>query len=291
MKASIRFWGVRGSIPSCGAHTPRVGGNTSCTEIEIGGRRIILDGGTGLRAMGAACAGGHFSGCILFSHLHWDHIQGVPFFAPLYHPGSRIILMGPEGLRDALERQMSRPFFPVGMDAMRARIRFRTVKPGADFAFGPVRVRTCALHHPGGAIAYRLEHGDMSAVHALDHEFGDASCDGALIELARGADVLIADAQYLPEEYPSRRGWGHGTYEHCAALAESAGVARLVLAHHDPQRDDGDVFFAEQQARLLFAASQAAREGTQIALEPSRAESPCIQRVLESYLATALAAG
>ncbi len=141
MKNTLRFWGVRGSLPSPGAATAGVGGNTSCVEIDLGGQRIIIDGGSGLRAFAAAGGGAPIEAMILFSHVHWDHIQGIPFFSPLYHPGSRVTMVGPAGLREALIMQMSRPTFPVTMDEVfAAEIDFQVVAPGDSFEIGDVEV-------------------------------------------------------------------------------------------------------------------------------------------------------
>lgn len=289
MKASIEFYGVRGSIASPGASTARVGGNTSCSLVELGGELIIFDGGTGLRRLGAERGAEPMRATILFSHLHWDHIQGVPFFGPLYHPGSRITLVGPAGLKAALEKQMSLPNFPVGMDAMGAKVSFKTIEAGDSFRIGKVRVRTCALNHPGDAIAYRLECGDRSVVHALDHEPGDELADKCLVEFCRAANLLVADAQYTPEESPAKRGWGHGSWASCCQLAKDAQVGTLVLAHHDPTRTDAAVSTIEQRARREHADSWAAREGKNFQLG-TREQRQDLHHALESYLATALAA-
>jgi len=257
----IEFWGVRGSIPSPGQRTAAVGGNTSCVEVQLGGTHVIFDGGSGLRQLGAARGGQPLSATLLFSHLHWDHIQGVPFFASLFHPHSELSLVGPEGLAVALELQMSLPNFPVGMDVFGARWSTRTIEAGGRFMLGDVEVRTAPLCHPGGAIGYRLEHAGRTVVYACDAEHPAVGHAPALLALAAGADVLIYDAQYLPEEVPLRVGWGHSTWEHGVALAQDAGVGQLVLTHHDPMRDDAAVFALEQQARRRFSDTWAAREG------------------------------
>lgn len=263
---TVRFWGVRGSIASPGRHTTGVGGNTSCVEVRLGGERILIDGGTGLRALSQAAGGAALRATLLFGHLHWDHIQGVPFFGPLFNPGSELRLLGPPGLEQALRGQMSGPVFPVGMEVFNADLALETVTAGDVLSIGAVTVRTAALCHPGGCIGYRLEHAGRAVVHVVDHEHQGFVIDPALRELARGADVLIHDAQYLPEEQPARRGWGHSTYEQAAALAIAAGVATLVLTHHDPTRDDAEVLRIEQRARRLFPGTWAAREGLSLEL-------------------------
>ncbi len=257
----IKFWGVRGSIATPGAETSAVGGNTSCVEVMLGEERIILDGGTGLRALGQAHGNRPMQATILFSHLHWDHIQGIPFFAPLYHPQSKIRLLGPAGLQEALQRQMSGPNFPVGMDAMGARIDFQCVEPGDCFSIGEVEVTVCALRHPGGAQGYRLCGRDQVIAYACDTEHSEFEIDDELRQLADCADVLIYDAQYLPEEYQAKQGWGHSTYEQGCALANTSSARRLLLSHHEPGRSDEQVHALELRAQKLFARSLAAREG------------------------------
>lgn len=261
MDRFVRFWGVRGSISSPGQSTLAVGGNTSCVEVRLGRELVILDGGTGLRELGASLCGRPRRATFLFTHLHWDHIQGLPFFAPFYQPAGELTLMGPARLHQALKSQMSRPTFPVSMEVFAARLRFETIEPGDRFELGDLEVATAPLHHPGGAIGYRLSCQGRSVVYACDHECGDAEHDRGLIELSRGADALIIDAQYLPEEYPAKRGWGHSTFEQVTALAREAGVRQLLLTHHEPTRSDADVACVEDRARRRFAATRAAREG------------------------------
>ncbi len=264
--ACVRFWGVRGSIPSPGPRTAAVGGNTSCVEVCLGGQRIIIDGGSGLRQLGAARGGRPLSATMLFSHLHWDHIQGVPFFAPLFHPGSELDLYGPVGLGEALHRQMSRPTFPVGPEVFTARWELHDLAPGDRFHVGGVEISTLALRHPGGVIGYRLVHEALSLVYLCDYEPPAEGLDEDVVAFAAGADVLIADAQYLPEEAPRRVGWGHGTWEKAVELARASSAARLVLTHHDPARDDAGVLALEERARRHFSDCWAAREGLELTL-------------------------
>jgi len=270
MTDAIRFWGVRGSIASPGPATARVGGNTSCIEVTLGDKRIILDAGTGLRQLGSAHGALPIDAHLLLSHLHWDHIQGIPFFGPLFNPQSQIHVIGPNAVHQALTRQMSMPTFPIGMDLFAARLSFEPIQAGARFKIGEVDVRTAPLNHPGGAIAYRLSCGDRSLVYACDTEHPAQGIDTNLLELARGVDVLIYDSQYLPEEYPARVGWGHSTFEKGAELAHEAGVGALILTHHDPSRDDDAVAEIETRARKLFANSFAAKEGMAVELATIR---------------------
>ncbi|MCC6750371.1 MAG: MBL fold metallo-hydrolase [Deltaproteobacteria bacterium] len=264
----VRFWGVRGSVPCPGPATAEVGGNTSCVEVRLGGERILLDGGTGLRQLGLRQAGLPLEATLLFGHLHWDHIQGVPFCAPLYHPQSRVRLVGPQGLLRALATQMSGgPTFPIGLEALSAQLAVEPIDAGARFRVGSVEIATTALRHPGGVIGYRLTAHGRSVVYACDVEHAAEGLDAPLVELARGADLLVYDAQYLPEEYPAKVGWGHSTFERGAALARAAGVGQLALTHHDPSRTDAAVAELEARARALFPRTVAAREGLTLRLD------------------------
>ncbi len=265
---TMRFWGVRGSIASAGAATAQVGGNTSCVELDCGGETIILDAGTGLRPLGADLVRrGVGEVHLLLSHFHWDHIQGFPFFAPAYLPDRKVTLYGgAEDLRGRLAAQMRAPHFPVGLEVMRARLAFVPVAPGQVFQIGAATVRAAPAKHPNGCLAYRVEHGGASVVYATDTE-PDAGgrLDEDLAALARGADLLIYDAQYTDDEMAAKRGWGHSTAREGARLAAAAGVKRLVLFHHDPGRDDWSIARIEADARAAFPATVAAREGMQLA--------------------------
>jgi phosphoribosyl 1,2-cyclic phosphodiesterase len=275
----IRFWGVRGSIASPGPETAAVGGNTSAVELELDGGTILLDAGTGLRELGRARMRHKraVEATLLLSHLHWDHIQGLPFFGPLYDPATRLAICGPGaaelGLPETLLAQMSAPVFPVRWTDLPADIEHRTVRAGSRFAAAGARIRCARLNHPGGVMAYRIDHGGRSVVYATDTE--PYRCvDPALVRLAEGADVLIHDAQYTPEEYPSRVGWGHSTWEDAVETALAAGVGKLVLFHHDPDRSDAAVEAIERAARARFPETIAAREGLEIELDalPGQAE-------------------
>lgn len=267
----IRFWGVRGSIASPGPETAQVGGNTSTVEVMCGSERIVLDAGTGLRNLGNALVrtGEPQSLTLLLSHFHWDHIQGLPFFVPAYMPQTKLAIVGAgsgdghHSLREKLSRQMTEPHFPVQLDDLSAELSYREARAGGRFDVGAAHVRVARLNHPGGVFAYRIEHAGKSIVYATDTEHY-ACVDPTLRALALGADVLIYDAQYTPEEYVSKVGWGHSTFASGAEVAKSAGVKTLVLFHHDPQRDDAGVAAIEDDARRLFPNTFAAREGMTI---------------------------
>lgn len=262
----VTFYGVRGSVASPGEKTAKTGGNTSCVGLECGGQRIILDAGTGLRDLGAAmlASGAPLEATVLLSHYHWDHIQGLPFFVPLYMKGTKLEVVGGAngimGVRDTLTHQMSSPVFPVAFSDIGAEIDAREVKPGDSFMTGEVRVVVAKLNHPGGVYAYRIEWNGKVLVYATDTEHY-ACTDPVLRKLSEGADVLIYDSQYTPEEYPQKVGWGHSTFVAGAELAKAAGVGKLVLFHHDPSRSDAGVADIELRARELFPNCIAAREG------------------------------
>jgi len=204
---------------------------------------------------------------LLLGHLHWDHIQGFPFLGALFDPNTRLRIIGPQGVRLALAAQMSGPSFPISLDQVPARLEFTEVSPGRRMQLGEVSLSTAALNHPGGGVAYRLEHDLRSLVYACDTEHPERGHDPALAELSGGAGILIHDAQYLPDEYPARQGWGHSTFEAAAALAHAARVPRLLLTHHDPTRDDLALARLERDARTLHPGVRAAREGDILELE------------------------
>ncbi len=272
-KLTVRFWGVRGSIPSPGPRTTKVGGNTSCVEIRAGDHVLVFDMGTGIRSLGeslfAERAGETIEAAIFVSHYHWDHIQGLPFFGPGFVPKNRFTLYGPskngQTIREVLAGQMVPPYFPVPLEALRAKLTFKPVRSGSKVKVGDATVSCRELYHPGGVVSYRVDLGKRSVVYATDFEHGTAA-DEALVEFARGADVLIIDSQYTPDEYAGktgmpRVGWGHSTWREAAAFAERASVKRLVLFHHDPTRTDAAVEeFARLAGRSFSGEVLAARE-------------------------------
>ena len=284
----VRFWGVRGSVAGTAADCAHVGGNTSCVEVGIGDTTLILDGGTGLFRLGQKWGTRPGQAAVLFSHFHWDHIQGFPFFRPAYTAGNSFTLWGPrhDGLdvEAALSRQMQPPNFPATLGAMRAQLHFKTIRPGDEFIVGAARVRAALLNHPQGCLGYRITAGPVSLVYATDTELlAGGLLDPAVVDLARNADLLIHDAQYTDDEYygrcgPSHKGWGHSTVTAACAVARAAGVKQLVLFHHDPTHDDKMIHRFEEQARGAFINVVAAREGMAIQLLPSK-----VQAVAKSY--------
>lgn len=269
MSLEARFWGTRGSVPSPGPSTLRYGGNTSCVELRTpAGALAILDAGTGLRSLGAtlqqASADGPYTSNIFVTHAHWDHIQGLPFFAPLFTDGSRVRIWSASPLLERLERalraQMAPDVFPVPFEEVRARVEFLPV-PAEGITVDGFAVRTHPVRHPGGASAFRIHDCNApegSIVYIPDNELHpdapyDAPADWRtrLLDFLDGANVLIHDATYTTAEYPGVRGWGHSTVDEAVALAIEAGVPRLSLFHHHPGRSDDAVDALVGHARAL----------------------------------------
>jgi phosphoribosyl 1,2-cyclic phosphodiesterase len=291
---TIKFWGVRGSHPTPGGDTVCYGGNTACVEINAGGHTIILDAGTGIIPLGrdlakrARQAGRAIHATLLFSHLHHDHTQGFPFFAPAYNPASRLHLFGPGASEQALEELLAHnqmpPAFPVTLRDMNAAKEIRSLNETDVIRFdanGPrlgkpdstdLSIRLMKSHaHPGGVYIYRIEWQGLSVVYATDTE-GYVGTDRRLAAFAKGADLLIHDAQYSEEHYRGLDGWmstqgyGHSTMQMACELANAAGAGRLALFHHAPNYDDDMLQQLEAQAKSLYPAAFAAREGLEVAL-------------------------
>ncbi|MEW5944906.1 MAG: MBL fold metallo-hydrolase [bacterium] len=290
----IKFWGVRGSIPTPGPSTVKYGGNTPCIEIRTDDDKLfIVDAGTGIRELGLSLLGkGQIRASIFISHTHWDHIHGFPFFVPAFVPGNEITIYGPthynERLEDIVSGQMKYSYFPVKLEHLRAKIEFVELKE-STFELDGVKVTARYLHHPILVLGYRFEQGGRSVVTQYDHErysdvfkggreskdeldellFGGGDeGNGAeagtivdelnerVVEFARDADVLIRDAQYTEEEYKTKAGWGHSTVEEAIDVGIKANVKRVVLFHHDPVSDD-----AELERREEFCARELVKRG------------------------------
>jgi phosphoribosyl 1,2-cyclic phosphodiesterase len=265
----LKFWGVRGSTPTPQIENLKFGGNTPCLEIRTAENEcVIFDAGSGIRALGQALIqeanGAPIDTKIFLTHFHWDHIQGIPFFAPLYGPKNHIsFFSGCTGrpLQETLEGQMSKPYFPIDFSQVAARRDFQQIEAGESFSTGGVTIRPFALNHPQGASGYRIEAEGVVIVYATDYEHGVKESDETLWEHAQDADLLICDAQYTPEEYETHRGWGHSTWENAAALAKNARAEHLMLFHHDPLHDDQAMMRISQEARARFENTTAAWEG------------------------------
>jgi len=302
----IRFWGTRGSIATPGRGTIRFGGNTSCVEaITDGGTRFVFDCGTGARALGldlVANAGKPLAVNILLGHTHWDHIQGFPFFTPAFVPGSRIAVYAPQGggrsLSAVLAGQMEFTYFPVELNQLSADLAYYDITEGTHEIAG-CRVIAQYLNHPAMTLGYRIEADGVSVLYLCDHEpfsttlwRADAepgriesilhAGDRRHAEFMTGADLVMHDAQYTPEEYPQKRNWGHSTYDYVVELAAAAGVRNVALIHHDPSHDDTFVESIQDRAREVAARRgssmdvRCAYEGWERSLAPPVTESHAI---------------
>lgn len=264
---NVTFWGVRGSIPCPGPDTFRYGGNTACLEVRCGARRLILDGGTGLRPLGLSLAGQEpVDADLLFTHTHFDHICGLPFFGPAYSKRNRFRLWAghllPEKtLHYVLSEMMMAPLFPIPITIFDAELSFHDFRSGETLTPGDgIVIRTAPLNHPNRATGYRIEYGGRSICYVTDTEHDPAQPDRKVLDLIAGADIFVYDCTYTEAEFPQHRGWGHSTWEEGARLADLAGVRSFVIFHHDPSHDD---VFMDRVA----AAAEARRPGTVVARE------------------------
>jgi phosphoribosyl 1,2-cyclic phosphodiesterase len=265
MTFEVKIWGARGSMPCTGEAMRRYGGDTSCLDLTIGTRRVIVDAGSGLAQLGLAHGSGAFAADLLLSHAHLDHVQGLPFFEPLYRGDSQIRLWRAEA--DPLAALLAPPLSPVTLDMMRGLTAIHNVQAGDELDLDDgILVRTAALNHPGGALGFRIEAEGKSLVTVFDHEPGEAAIDQAVLGLARNSDLLVVDATFDADDVADRRGWGHGTWEQACDLAGSAGARRLLLFHHDPRKDDAALDGVERAAQDRFSGAACARQGSTIAL-------------------------
>jgi phosphoribosyl 1,2-cyclic phosphodiesterase len=268
-RARLKFWGVRGSIPTPQIENLKFGGNTPCLEVRTAENQcVIFDAGSGIRALGKTlmeeAGGSPVEVKIFLTHFHWDHIQGMPFFAPLYSPANHItFLSGSSGrpLEETLEGQMAKPYFPIDFSQVAAKRDFHQIEKGGAVEVAGLKVRPFALNHPQGASGYRIEANGAVIVYATDYEHGVRESDNTLCDYAQGADILICDTQYTPAEYETHRGWGHSTWENAVKLAKQARAKHLMLFHHDPVHDDETMTRINQDARARFENTTAAFEG------------------------------
>lgn len=277
----VRFWGVRGSIASPGPHTVRYGGNTTCIEIRTDNNElIILDAGTGIFPLSQTLlAEMPITANVLITHSHWDHIQGLPFFIPNFIPGNTLRLHGGfdpvsgKGIEQVMSVQLQYSYFPVREEEMKGRIEYVTLSPGEPVQVGSAMVTPCLLNHPVVDFGYRIDCNGKSVFFTGDHEppynIYDPQDEGyaayqslvdeknrAIVEAIRGVDVLIADTSYTAEEYPAKKGWGHGTFATSIELAQQAGVQVLFCTHHEPTRSDDALESAFAKALSQHGASQ-----------------------------------
>ena len=267
MSLRLQFWGTRGSVPSPGPRTVRYGGNTPCVELRTSeGWLVILDAGTGIRELGRSLMeranGSHLSGDIFVTHAHWDHIQGLPFFAPIFQRGNHFTIWGSKSMETSIDRvvrdQMSPVVFPVTFEQLDAVIDFRELAEEECQGRG-YTVRAMQVRHPGGALGYRFTDGNgdgRALVYISDNELDGgvrydvpAGWRDELVRFVKGARVLVHDTMYTAEEYRQHRGWGHSTYDDALELALEAEVETLVLFHHKPERTDVEVDRCAQRLR------------------------------------------
>jgi phosphoribosyl 1,2-cyclic phosphodiesterase len=273
MSMIVRFWGVRGSVPVPGRETVRVGGNTPCVEIRTAEREVvILDAGTGIRLLGLELDRNpteRLISVLLFSHTHWDHIQGLPFFSPARLRHNRVVILGARHVDQKLDQilagQMVGAYFPFTLEDLHADLLIKEVHDGERFVIGnSMSVLPRRLPHPGGVFGYRMTYGGTTVVYASDVNHPEEGLDPRVIELSREADLLIHDAHFTPQEKKRHQDWGHSSWLEAVRVAQEAGARRLALFHHHPLHTDDELDVIERQAQGLFPDSFLAREGMEV---------------------------
>jgi len=279
----IKFWGTRGSIPVPGKHTTTYGGNTTCLEITLtSGRRLIVDAGTGIRPLGERLASENdgLEIHLLITHIHWDHIMGFPFFAPVYKRSNRVLIDGfttcMTGLRTTFDNKMGDGFFPVRFADLKAEIHYLDSLSSGRLEIDGTLIESVALQHPQGGYGFRFREGEKTLVFITDNELREDAWTGRTPEgyakFSEDADLLIHDCQYTPEEISRRRGWGHSDYEAVVDMAVQANVGKLILFHHDPSRKDPEVTAIKTRCEQLAKEKnsnlviEAAKEESELAL-------------------------
>ncbi|MEB3342061.1 MBL fold metallo-hydrolase [Okeania sp.] len=270
----VEFWGVRGSIPTPGNSTVRYGGNTSCVEMRVGAKRLIFDGGTGLRVLGLNLLKQMpVEAHLFFSHTHWDHIQGFPFFVPAFVPINKFHIYGaiaPDGttIKESLSDQMVNPNFPIPLKLMGSEMKFYNFREGDVLEVDGIKIETTPLNHPNFAIGYRVCWNGKSVVYCPDTEHYEDCFDENVLHLARHADLLIYDATYTNKEYYDIKfpkiGWGHSTWEVGVEIAKKAGVKQVVMFQHDPAHNDDFLDGVQKDLQLQFPNGLVAKEGMTI---------------------------
>ncbi|MEM9771364.1 MAG: MBL fold metallo-hydrolase [Cyanobacteria bacterium P01_D01_bin.73] len=274
----VRFWGVRGRVPCPGDETVRYGGNTPCLEMQIGEQRLVFDGGTGLRVLGQAMLREMpIEAHLFFSHAHWDHTQGFPFFVPAFVRGNRFHIYGAPSLNGItiekrLHDQMLHPNFPVPLQVMGADLQFHNLRAAETIQIGDVVVENDRLHHPGEALGYRISWNGCCVAYVTDIKGRPCNLDEQILRVARDADVLIYDATYTCDKYEEKVGcdneWSHDSWQEGVKIAQAAGVGQLIIFHHDPTHTD--VFLDEMGDRLEkeLPGSVVAMEGMVVEVFP-----------------------
>ena len=272
----VKFYGTRGSIPVCSPEFTEFGGNTSCVLIQGRQRTTIVDAGTGIRTLGKEMAADEHIGIdrscfLMFTHFHWDHIQGLPFFAPAYDDRRKFVISAigrdryGKDIKSIFETQMQQDYFPVPLIGMGARIEFLK-SPEDVVREGRASLEVVKHRHPGDAYSYRFQGSEGKVVVlCTDIEHGE-EIDERIVDLARGADLLIHEGQYTPEELPRFKGWGHSSWAQAVEVARRAGVKRLAITHHDPDHDDAFLRDVEARCQAILPHAFLAREGLEIEL-------------------------
>jgi phosphoribosyl 1,2-cyclic phosphodiesterase len=261
----VKFWGVRGSLPVSGEQFLHYGGNTPCIEIRCGKEVLIFDAGSGLREAGLSLMSeGIAEFDVFFTHTHYDHIIGLPYFKPIYRCSSAVRfwsghLHGTMSTAEMINEFMRPPWFPVGTGICQASLDTVDFRPGETLSpRKDISIRTMSLVHPGGCVGYRIEWGGRAVALVYDTEHEPGILDPALLDFIAGADLMIYDCTYLESEMPTFRGYGHSTGMHGSQLAKAAGVARLAMFHHDPSRTDAALAAMEQEVQAFFSGAFAA---------------------------------
>lgn len=271
----VRFWGVRGTLPTPGPDTVKIGGNTSCIDLLTSDHQvIILDAGTGIRRLGQQLLREHpqrITGTLLFSHTHWDHIQGFPFFYPAFVRRNRFVVIGEKKIGRKLEAvladQVVQPYLPFGYRELEADLIVKEINNGELMVIGDdTIVKARALDHPGGCLGYRIENRNTVLAYCSDTTHRDGELNQNVLRLARNADLLIHDAQYSPEQKALYPTYGHSSWRDAACVAKEANVGTLALFHHDPDSSDDDLLTFLAQARAIFPRTFLAYEGATLQL-------------------------
>ena len=269
---TVRFWGVRGSIACSGPRTARYGGNTSSLEVRCGDELLLFDAGTGMRYLGKTLEDTRLDADLYFTHTHFDHICGLPFFRPLFDPQNHFRLWaghlrGAMTLKRVLAEFMMSPLFPVPPEVFRSSVEYRDFNAGDTLtSLKGARVRTAALNHPDGATGYRVEYNGRSLCYVSDTEHVPGNLDRNVLGLIAGADLVIYDCMYTDDEYRRYVGWGHSTWQEGIRLCKEAGAKRMVVFHHDPDHDDDILDGIAREVERALPGSVVAHEG--LVLEP-----------------------
>ncbi len=292
---TVTWWGVRGSTQVPGPSCTRFGGNTTCLEIRCDDERLIIDAGTGLRALGQDHdESSAFEATLLFTHYHLDHVVGLPFFAPLFRANTTLRFVGDPavggGPQANIKGLMTAPYFPVEFSTLPSTIGFGTLEVGSPIHIGPAIVKTCPMNHPGSASGLRIEHRGHAFVHLSDVEHSAHESASELVVLTRGADVLSYDAMFDEEiDYSPHRGWGHSTWQAGTRLALEAGVGRYVATHHAPEHDDAFLDGVSTRVQAILPNAIVAWEGLELDLLTGAVHSRCLppNRLMAALIADA----